>query len=246
MPDWPAERELLVRDAQSWVGVDPDGKPGDLTWAAWEAKTGRKRPTPEPDLPGQPLPTQALAVARAAFPKVPLARLKAHVPLVTQALQAFGIYSGPMLLMALATIRAETAGFMPIDEGVSRYNTDPGGKPFAKYDGRADLGNSEPGDGARFKGRGFVQLTGRDNYRWVGETIGVDLLGSPEMANDPAVAARILAAFLEGRQARIHAALRAGDLKLARRLINGGRHGLDRFREAFELGNQVLGNPVRL
>lgn len=240
-PDWPAEREVFTREVQSWLGVDPDGKPGaDETWPAWEAKTGRKRPTAELDLPGHPSSAQALAVARAAFPRVPLARLEAHVPLVTQALRAFGIYSWPMLLMALATIRAETAGFEPISEGVSQFNTAPGGPKFGLYEGRRDIGNTQPGDGAKFHGRGFVQLTGRANYREVGDIIGADLVNSPEMANDARTAARILAAFLERRQAKIYAALGAGDLAKARKLVNGGRHGLEEFKVAYKAGAVVL------
>ena len=70
----------------------------------------------------------------------------------------------PMILMALGTIRAETAGFVPISEGQSRFNTSPGGHPFDLYDNRRDLGNRGAPDGANFKGRGFVQLTGRTNY----------------------------------------------------------------------------------
>lgn len=250
MTDWPAERERLVRDAQAWLGVEPDGKPWDKTWAAWEAKTGRKRPAPGPESKsGQIRPDLATAVARAAFPRVPLARLQKHVPLVTQALRAFGIYSGPMLLMALATIRAETAGFEPISERKSRFNTEAGGEPFALYGPGTrigkNLGNTEPGDGARFKGRGFIQLTGRDNYRRIGEVVGVDLLGSPELANEPRVAARILAAFLEAQQARIYAALRAGDLAKARKIVNGGRHGLDEFKWAYRAGAVALGPETK-
>lgn len=232
-PDWPAERERFTRDAQSWLGVEPDGKPGLRTWTAWRERTGRARAGG----------LEANLAARAAyvmFPDVPRQRIRNYLPLVIEGLRAFGSYSKPMLLMALATIRAETAGFEPISEGRSRYNTDPDGTPFGRYDGRADLGNTAPGDGARYRGRGFVQLTGRSNYQQVGEQIGVDLEGRPDLANDPRVAARILAAFLERRQARIYAALHSGDLRLARRLVNGGSHGLDRFTEAYRAGEAAL------
>ena len=57
------------------------------------------------------------------------------------ALDAAEIGDRPMVLMALATIRAESAGFRPIDEGISRYNTSPSGHPFDLYDHRHDLGN---------------------------------------------------------------------------------------------------------
>ena len=70
-----------------------------------------------------------------------------------------------MILMALATICAETGSFLPISEGQSHFNTSPGGHPFDLYDSRADLGNLGPPDGERFKGRGFIQLTGRCQLR---------------------------------------------------------------------------------
>lgn len=60
------------------------------------------------------------------------------------------------------------------------------------YEGRLDLDNTEPGDGPRFKGRGFVQITGRRNYRIWSERLGIDLVGEPEKAALPDIAAMIL------------------------------------------------------
>jgi peptidoglycan L-alanyl-D-glutamate endopeptidase CwlK len=78
-----------------------------------------------------------------------------------------------MVLVALGTIRAEAATFQPVEEIVSPFNTSKGGQPFDKYDNRRDLGNLGPPDGARFKGRGFVQLTGRANYESFSKAIGL-------------------------------------------------------------------------
>jgi hypothetical protein len=141
-----------------------------------------------------------------------------------------------MVIMALGTIRAETEGFVPIDEGRSPYNTR--SRPFDLYDPDtrvgAALGNTEPGDGARFKGRGYIQLTGRDNYGRIGRQIGVDLVARPQMANDPGIAGLILAQFLKNKEAAIRTALAGMQLAKARRLVNGGSHGLDRFTDTFE------------
>lgn len=60
------------------------------------------------------------------------------------------------------------------------------------YEGRQDLGNTVPGDGRRFKGRGFVQITGRYNYTNWGRKLGIDLVNHPEKAAVPEVAAIIL------------------------------------------------------
>jgi len=59
------------------------------------------------------------------------------------------------------------------------------------YEGRTDLGNTHPGDGVRYKGRGYVQITGRRNYQQYTDLLGVDLIAHPERATDAAIAARI-------------------------------------------------------
>ena len=174
------------------------------------------------------------------FPFTPLANIKKHLPLVLDALKRRELDDRPMVLMALATIRAETASFRPIDEGKSRFNTSPNGKPFDLYDNRKDLGNQGPPDGATFKGRGFIQLTGRSNYREIGKELGIDLVANPALANDPTVAADILALFLKKKELQIREALLENDLRHARRLVNGGSHGLDNFSTAFRMGEILL------
>ena len=92
------------------------------------------------------------------------------------------------------------------------------------------------GDGEAFRGRGFVQLTGRDNYARYGEQIGVDLLKRPNLANEPEVAAHLLARFLKEREAPLRHALASDNLAAARRLVNGGQHGLNRFSDTIRRG----------
>ncbi|MGV3556846.1 hypothetical protein [Larkinella arboricola] len=94
------------------------------------------------------------------------------------------------LAYCLATFKWETAHTMePIDEfgTIERFNRLYG--PQTKV-GKV-LGNTEPGDGARFKGRGYVQLTGRANYRRAGSFLNVDLTGDPALAKNPPLAYRI-------------------------------------------------------
>jgi peptidoglycan L-alanyl-D-glutamate endopeptidase CwlK len=152
------------------------------------------------------------------------------------------LHDKPMVLMALATIRAETESFEPISEGVSRFNTAPGGRPFALYDLRTDLGNGQAGDGERYRGRGFIQLTGKSNYLEHGKAIGLgdSLLTSPDRAGEPAIAAALLASFLRSKERPIKEALLAGDLAQARRLVNGGAHGLDRFADCYRRGDRLF------
>lgn len=65
--------------------------------------------------------------------------------------------------------------------------------------GRRYLGNTEPNDGWRFHGRGYVQLTGRDNYERIGNAIGVDLVSNPDLAEDREIASRIAVHYWESR-----------------------------------------------
>jgi len=174
------------------------------------------------------------------FPGAPRANIEKYLPLVRRALTERGLVDKTMVLMALATVRVETFTFAPISEGPSPLNTHPPGPPFNKYDRRADLGNLGPPDGARFKGRGFIQLTGRKNYEYYGDLLGYNLIGNPELANTPQPAARILAAYLKENEPTIRSALAAGDLAAARKTINGGGNGLDGFRAAFVLGHKMV------
>jgi hypothetical protein len=174
--------------------------------------------------------------------------IQMYLPDILKALTARSLNDTDMLMMALGTIRAETAGFRPIDEGVSKYNTTPVGTKgrhlFDKYDFKSDLGNSHVGDGALYKGRGFVQLTGHDNYRRIGPQIGIDLIADPDRANEAAVAAAVLAQYLKNKESSVRRALEKNDLAHARRLVNGGSHGLPEFKQAFAAGRKYLGTVV--
>lgn len=192
------------------------------------------------------LPKVTVAIVSQMFPVTPLDNIKKHLPFVLNALKERDLTDRGMVLMALATIRAETAGFVPIDEGKSRFNTSPGGKPFDLYDFRKDLGNRGPTDGADFKGRGFIQLTGRSNYQTIGQALKLDLVGNPAQANKPDVAAKILALFLKNKERQIKEALLEDDLRTARRLVNGGSHGLAEFTQAFRTGERLLPPEVTL
>ena len=91
------------------------------------------------------------------------------------------------------------------------------------YEGRGDLGNTEPGDGVRFKGRGLIQLTGRANYTSYGQAIGQDLIHGVNMnkvADDPKMAVDVACWFWSSRHLNSHAD--QDDLNKITRRINGG------------------------
>jgi peptidoglycan L-alanyl-D-glutamate endopeptidase CwlK len=110
------------------------------------------------------------------------------------------------------------------------------------------LGNQGPPDGANFKGRGFVQITGRYNYTKFSPLLGMGdtLVQNPDLANDPDIAARILAAFLSAEANHIRQALQNHDLTTARKLVNGGTNGLADFTDAYQRGQGLIPDPVQV
>lgn len=92
------------------------------------------------------------------------------------------------------------------------------------YGGR--MGNTEAGDGYRYRGRGYTQLTGRDNYTAASEALGIDLVNNPDLAADPEVSARVATWYWQNRSGLSEAAQR-GDTREVTRLINGGHNGLE-------------------
>ena len=97
---------------------------------------------------------------------------------------------GIELAQFLGQCAHETASFSKlIEAGSSSY--------FNKYDPRFSpgmakkLGNTHPGDGIRYLGRGFIQLTGRDNYHQAGKAIGIPLEENPSLAANPSIAAKV-------------------------------------------------------
>ena len=191
------------------------------------------------------------------FPYTRTKNLQLYAPYVLAALDSAGF--GPntpdgklICKVALATIRAESEGFEPIAEMCSRFNTSLNGSEFDLYDIPKldpktklplkdastiykDLGNTEFGDGTKFKGRGFIQLTGRYNYDHIGKQLELPLIERPYMANMPEIASAILVQFLNKKKAKIIPAIKTENYLVARKAVNGGSHGLERFKEACEL-----------
>ena len=100
------------------------------------------------------------------------------------------------------------------------------------YEGSSILGNNQPGDGKRYKGRGYIQLTGRWNYGHYGKKVGADLINNPQLAADPDVAAAVAVAYYMERVDRD--AARRGDVKSVTYAINGGYNGLEDRQRRFD------------
>ena len=90
------------------------------------------------------------------------------------------------------------------------------------YGGR--MGNTEKSDGAKYKGRGLMQLTGKDNYAAAGKDFGLDLSNHPELAESPDVAAKTAMWFW--KKNKLGDAAKRGDVEAVTKKINNGTNGL--------------------
>ena len=161
--------------------------------------------------------------------------LAALAPALDSLLPAAGITTPLRQAHFLAQAAHETGGFKTLEEyGGPSY--------FKRYDGRKDLGNVQPGDGARFHGRGIFQLTGRTNYAAYGKRLGIDLVASPALAASPAVSVRIATAYWQAKG--LNGWADRDDLVEITRRINGGRNGLADRRRYLAAAKQQLGASI--
>lgn len=96
------------------------------------------------------------------------------------------------------------------------------------YANRMGNGPAETGDGWRFRGRGYIHLTGKDNYKRYGEYLGLDLVNNPELAEKEDIAAEIAAEFWS--RSDLNEAADVLDLIAIRKRVNGGLIGFNEFK----------------
>ncbi|RKH57592.1 glycoside hydrolase family 19 protein [Corallococcus aberystwythensis] len=150
---------------------------------------------------------------RTLMPRLAGARLKELLPHLNDAMSEGGINTPRRQAAFLAQIAHESAEFRYFEELASGH----------AYERRKDLGNTQPGDGARYKGRGPIQITGRTNYRAAGEALDLDLENNPTRAADPDVGFRTAVWFWNSRNLNKHAD--KGEFDAITRRINGGYNG---------------------
>lgn len=174
---------------------------------------------------------------------------QAQVDSIALILKAAAAHPVGWVAYELATAYHE-ARFKPIDEiGGDAYFTrlyDVTGKDPVRA---KHMGNTEPGDGAKYHGRGFCQLTWKSGYQKAGEFLGLDLVASPDLALDPSNAARILIWGMEtgaftGKKLADYIGDRGtpNEFVQARRIVNGTDKAqliaghAERFQSALEAG----------
>lgn len=153
---------------------------------------------------------------------------------IRAAMAEFEINTSKRIAAFLAQIGHETEGLRFMEElGGAAY--------FARYDGREDLGNTQPGDGARYHGRGLIQLTGRSNYREFGAALGLPLEQNPGIAAQVENGARIAGLYWRRRGCNAQADL--DRFEAITRRINGGLNGLASRLGWWRRTRVVLGLP---
>ena len=166
----------------------------------------------------------------AVMPHAGKARCEKYLPYLKAAMSEFGIDKS---MLRMAHFLAQVAH----ESGEMRYTKElASGKA---YEGRKDLGNTQKGDGVKFKGRGFLQVTGRANYSRYKVYCGYDVVSRPELLEQPKGATRSAAwVFCKGLGLNLclYADLDNGEnteeiLKKITKRINGGYNGLGSRRE---------------
>ena len=126
------------------------------------------------------------------------------------------------------------------ESGMLKWTSEIWGPTLAQrnYEDRDDLGNTIPGDGLRFRGRGLLQTTGRANYKATGKALGVDLIANPEKLAEPELASRSAGWFW-----KTHGCNEFADKEqfvLLTRRINGGVNGLEDRQRLYAAAKEAL------
>jgi putative chitinase len=164
---------------------------------------------------------------------IPIARAQKWADALTAAMAGGQINTRLRIAAFLAQIGHESGSLV--------YSKELGGASyFAKYDGRKDLGNTEPGDGAKFCGRGLIQVTGRANYGKASQALFGDdrLLKTPELLEQPTWAAKSAVWYWTTRN--LNALADADRFTDITRAINGGTNGLEDRKARYKYALTVL------
>lgn len=130
---------------------------------------------------------------KAIMPALPASKRQQYLPLLNEALVAFEITTPLRVAAFIAQIAYESVELKYFAEIWGPTAQQKKYEPSTEVS--KSLGNTEKGDGARFKGRGALQITGRNNYAKYGPLIGQDLIANPELAEQPEYAFHTACAF---------------------------------------------------
>lgn len=176
----------------------------------WDPRTWFR--SVEPADPDRPLLTGA-QLSRITGLRVELA--DQYAPAISKAARLFDITTPRRIALFVAQLAHESDRFRTFEEYASGR----------AYEGRADLGNTEPGDGVRFKGHGWIQITGRTNHRRVAERFGIPFERVIPWLMQPTGAA--LSAAWYWKEHGCNELADVLNVRAITRKINGGQNGID-------------------
>lgn len=188
--------------------------------------------TPSTPVVNPPTATPSLitqAQLRAIAPYSNRDRLDQLLPHLNITMQRYAITTPLRKAHFLAQVGHESDGFNTNEEYASG----------AAYEGRSDLGNTQAGDGRRFKGRGLIQVTGRANYADCGRALGVDLIRNPERLGDYDLACLSAGWYWSSR--RLNGDADSDDILTITKIINGGTNGLADRQSYLARAKRVFG-----
>jgi predicted chitinase len=232
-----ASKELLhmiVHDLQQDIGVEEGWKDwvagaamgAAALGASGDAEAAKKK---NPDKPAVVQQVKQQVKPAVAAPVKKISPVEAEATLKSVAIKS-GI-KGTELAQFMAQCQHETLNFTKMKEIG-------GSLDFKKYDPKHAprkakiLGNTKVGDGSRYAGRGFIQLTGRDNYKKAGDALGLPLEKHPEMVENPMIAAKVAVWYWKNRvQAKVD---NFNDTPQVTKYINPALRGLDSRQSAFK------------
>lgn len=169
----------------------------------------------------------------AACLSAPMSRAQTWADPLTAAMALYAIDSPKRQAAFIAQIGHESGRLIYVRELWGPTEVQQG------YEGRADLGNTQPGDGFRYRGRGLIQVTGRTNYQSCGDALGLDLVGQPELLEQPGNASLSAAWFWNTHGCNTLADIM--DFETITRHINGGLNGFDDRVTLWKMARVALG-----
>jgi predicted chitinase len=165
---------------------------------------------------------------KAIYREAPVSRLELFLPILNQEMPEAGIESPVRIQMFLAQLGHESGQLRYMEELASG----------AAYEMRKDLGNTSPGDGVKYKGRGLIQVTGKSNYLLCGLALNLDLLNNPGLLSQPQYAVESAIWFWTNNN--LNSYCDKGDFKGLTRRINGGYNGLEDRLKLYERAKVVI------
>lgn len=255
---WDSEKGIWAREEsvyESIATISPSHEP-------WVRAAGSGVPVGSVQNMFDPAPQPAKATSVCSGPGIGAPGVRNVTPtgstgeeLVVSALQSIGKTDPTTIAAILAQCSHESGGFTVLQENLN-YSASGLTKIFPKYfptledaqaysqqperiankvyGGRMGNGGEATGDGYKYRGRGYIQLTGKSNYSSAGSGLGLDFINNPDLASDPTNAAKIVTWFFFTLNAARTASLNWSDTASVTKIVNGGLNGLNDRQAKFD------------